>query len=178
MADAPLLSQIEWKNVVILLVALALVAIYAKLFAIAVLIAGVVFVSFIVQQFSLRTVGLELVTFATVVSGVIYGPVVGAALGAVLVTFHLVFSGYFGVYYFWVIPVYAFGGFLASQWSGQGIASLGINITLVIHAINMAFTFALNRNNMFNYGLYAVTNVVFNFILFVVFGPAAISILK
>ncbi|MBI2578937.1 MAG: hypothetical protein HYW26_04465 [Candidatus Aenigmarchaeota archaeon] len=175
---AELLSRIEWKNVALLAAALALVAVYAKLFAVVLLIAGVVFVSFIVQQFSLRTVGLELVTFATVVSGIVYGPVVGAALGAVLVLIHLVFSGYFGVYYFWVIPVYAFGGFLASAWSGQGVVSLGINITLVIHAINMAFTFALNRNNMFNYGLYAVTNVVFNFILFVVFGQAVVGILK
>lgn len=173
-----LLSRVEWKNVALLAVAVVLLAIYAKLFAVVLLIAAVVLVSVVIQQIPpLRLVGIELVTFATVIAGVTYGPVIGFALGAVLVLFHLVFSGYVGVYYAWVVPIYGLGGYMASQWADQNIASLGLNITLLIHAANMALTFVFNRGNILNYGIYAATNIIFNFLIFLLFGGAVLGIL-
>lgn len=172
--------DLNWKNVGLVATAsLVLLAIYAKFFALVLLIAAVVLVSAIIQQIPpLRLFGIELVTFATVMAGVIYGPVIGFVLGAVLVLFHLVFSGYVGVYYAWVVPIYGLGGYLASQWAGQEIASLGLNVALFINASNMVLTFLLNRRNIFNYGIYAATNIVFNFIVFLLFGSAALGILR
>lgn len=42
----------------------------------------------------------------------------------------------------------------------------------------MVLTFLLNRRNIFNYGIYAATNIVFNFIVFLLFGSAALGILR
>src|SRR3989344_5471747 len=101
-----MLRQINWKSVALLAVAAALVAAYAKLFVVVLLIAAVVGVSLFVQHFHLRLFGIELVTFATVLIGVAYGPLAGAIMGLVLVLVQLVMSGYFGIYYLWVIPEY------------------------------------------------------------------------
>ncbi|MBI4214975.1 hypothetical protein HY546_03185, partial [archaeon] len=110
--------------------------------------------------------------------GVVYGPVIGAITGIVLVSIHLLMSGYFGIYFLWVIPEYALAGWLAAQWSSQGILQLGMTITLLLHGINIIFSLFFRRHMIFQYMVYAATNVVFNFALFALAGPAVIGVLK
>ncbi|MBI2578938.1 MAG: hypothetical protein HYW26_04470 [Candidatus Aenigmarchaeota archaeon] len=172
-----LLSRIDWKNVALLAAAVALAAAYFKLFAIVFFIAAVVAVSFLVNQFHIRIIGIELVTFATVISGIVYGPVVGAVMGAVLVFISLVFSGFFGVYYFWLIPEYAAAGYLAWLWRDQPIAALGMNILLMVQGLNIVLTYLFARQNFFKYVVYIATELVFNFIIFSVFGAWALGVL-
>lgn len=171
------LSRIEWKNVALLAVAAALLAVYFKLFAAVLFIAAVVAVSFLVNQFHVRIIGIELVTFATVVSGIIYGPVVGSVMGAVLVFISLVFSGFFGVYYFWLIPEYALAGYLAWVWRDQNIVTLGMNILLMVQGINIILTYVFARQNVPKYIIYIATELVFNFFLFSLFGQWALGVL-
>lgn len=173
-----LLKRIEWKNVALLAVAVIILATYFKLFVVAVLIAAVVLVSLFVQKFQLRLFGLELVTFSTVVIGVAYGPAVGAVLGMVIVLIQLVLSGYFGIYYLWVIPEYALAGYLASQWASQDILSVGLNITLILQAINITLTYFFDRYSFFQHIVYSATNIAFNFLMFLLLGPMVVGILK
>ena len=173
-----MLSELNWKIVGALALTVILIALYSKLFAIIALLAVVVFVSLIIQQIPPpRVFGIELVMFATVVSGMAYGSFVGTMLGMLLVLIYLAFSGYLRVYFLWVVPMYVVAGFLAGQWTGD-IVSTGINILLVVHGANLVFTFLLNRGNIFNYVLYIATNIVFNFIVFSLFGAAAIGFLE
>lgn len=172
-----MLSEIKWRNIALLAAGVALLAAYFKLFAIVFFIAAVVAVSFLVNRFHIRVIGIELVTFATVVSGVVYGPLVGAALGAVLVFISLVFSGFFGVYYFWLVPEYAAAGYLAWLWRDQPIAVLGMNLLLMVQGLNIVLTYIFARQNIAKYAIYAVTEIVFNFILFSAFGLWALTVL-
>ncbi len=172
------LHQINWKGAAVLIGVIILLSLFSKIFAILLLLAGVVFVSIIVNHFGLRVIGLELATFATVISGVVYGPLIGTLVGLILVTIHLLLSGYFGVYYMWVIPGYGLAGYLASQWSAQNIIALGMTITILLHAINMFFSFFFRRQDIFRYLIYIATNVVFNFIVFTVFGSWVVAVLK
>lgn len=173
-----MIPQINWRVAAVLIGFIILLSLFSKIFAILLLLAGVVLVSAVVNHFNLRIIGLELATFATVVSGVVYGPVIGAVVGIILVTIHLLLSGYFGVYYLWVIPGYGLAGYLASQWSAQNIITLGMTITILLHAINMLFSFFFRRQDLFRYLIYVVTNVVFNFIMFAVFGAWVVAVLK
>lgn len=172
-----LLKRIEWRNVALLALGVAVLAAYFKLFAIVLFIAAVVAVSFLVNQFHIRVIGIELVTFATVISGIIYGPVVGAAMGAVLVFISLVFSGFFGVYYFWLVPEYAAAGYLAWLWRDQPVASLGMNLLLMVQGLNIVLTYLFARQNLAKYVIYIATEIVFNFALFSLFGQLAVSVL-
>lgn len=173
-----MLPQINLRVAAVLIAVIILLSMFSKLFAILFLLIGVVIVSFIVNHFGLRILGLELATFATVITGIVYGAVIGAIVGVILVTIHLVLSGYFGRYYVWVIPEYGLAGWLASQWASQNIIALGMSITLLLHGINIFFSFLFRRHMIPSYLVYAATNVVFNFFFFSLFGQFAINALS
>lgn len=173
-----MLPQINLRVAALLIGIIILLSLFSKLFAITFLLIAVVIISIIVNQFHLRLIGLELATFATVISGVVYGPFIGAIVGIVLVSIHLVLSGYFGIYYIWVIPGYGLAGYLASQWADQNIIALGMTLTLLLHGVNTLLSFFFRRKDLFKYLIYAATNVIFNFIMFTVFGQLTINVLK
>ena len=173
-----MLRQINWKSVALLAVAAALVAAYAKLFVVVLLIAAVVGVSLFVQHFHLRLFGIELVTFATVLIGVAYGPLAGAIMGLVLVLVQLVMSGYFGIYYLWVIPEYIIAGYMVSRWAGPDIAGLGLGVVLAMQAANLALTYIFDRYSFFNHIVYTATNIAFNAAAFFLLGPAVLAALR
>lgn len=173
-----LLRRIEWKNLALFAVTLALLAAYFKFFIVAVLIASVIATSLLVQKFQLRLFGFETVTFSTVVMSVAYGPVVGAIFGMAMVLISLVISGYFGIYYLWVIPEYALAAYLASQWYAGDVLSVGLNITLVLQAANVVLTYFFDRFSFFSHIVYSATNLVFNFALFLLLGPFLVGILR
>ncbi|MBI2578936.1 MAG: hypothetical protein HYW26_04460 [Candidatus Aenigmarchaeota archaeon] len=173
-----LLRRIEWKNLALLAVAVALLAAYFKLFIITALIASVIAASLLVQKFQLRLFGFETVTFSTVIMGVAYGPVIGGIFGMAMVLVSLVISGYFGIYYLWIIPEYAVAAYLASQWYGGDILSVGLNITIILQVANIVLTYFFDRYSFFQHIVYSATNIVFNFAAFALFGPVLVGILK
>jgi hypothetical protein len=155
---------------------LALILLLRGKIIIPILIALSLALSFVINNFPIRNVGLELATFAGVIIGRVYGPWWGLAAGGLLVTIHLFASGYFGLYVLWVIPTYA----IASTFSGfsQGsIVNIGIIATLFINITEAVFTLIFTPGNIIRHITYALTNVIFNVIIFTLLGDAIILIL-
>ena len=163
----------------ILIIGLVVLAVLAltNLLAIALLLAVAFILSFFIQRFGLRMIGIELVTFVSVVAGFVYGPFVGIAIALVLIIFHLLVSGYFGIYFAWVIPEYPIAAYIASTMSSQSIVSVGILIVIGLNVINILLTAVAYRQNIGKYLLYAVTNVLLNVILFMAAGQIVVDIL-
>ncbi|MBI2971021.1 MAG: hypothetical protein HYY37_01225 [Candidatus Aenigmarchaeota archaeon] len=133
-------------------------------------------VSAVISFLRVRSVGIELVTFATVITGVTHGPVAGAMVGLVLILFHVLAGQFIGEYVLWVIPGYVIAGFLAPSLGG-GIAAAGTTVTLALNVINIMFTLLVGRQNLSRFLPYALTNVLFNWLLFGAAGQFIVAVL-
>jgi len=145
---------------------LALVALYALNLLPILLLAGLSLVtSFAINRIQIRSLGVEFVLFASVMAGMAYGPWAGALTAFALMSFHVAVANYRGPYIIWVIPEYALAGFLAGilQWDP---VALGISLALMVNGIGLFFTFIFNRGFLGHYLPYAITNVIFNFLVF------------
>lgn len=172
-------SAIGIKRLLILIGIILLVAMLAtELFVISLLVILSFAISLLIGKFQLRILGIELVTFLTVIGGYVYGPTTGIILGLVLITFHLVISGYFGVYYAWVIPEYAAAGYFASQWSSQSIGMLGMTILILLIAANIFLTLIFTKQELASYIPYTIMQILFNAFMFFVVGPSVVGILQ
>ncbi|MBI4018939.1 MAG: hypothetical protein HY364_01660 [Candidatus Aenigmarchaeota archaeon] len=145
---------------------LALVALYAlNLLPILFLAALSLATSFVINRIQIRSLGVEFALFTSVIAGIAYGPWAGALTALALMSFHIAVANYIGPYIIWVIPEYVLAGFLAGflQWDP---VTLGVSLALMVNAIGLFFTFIFNRNFLGHYLPYAITNVIFNFLVF------------
>jgi hypothetical protein len=97
-------------------------------------------------------------------------------VGLALITFHLAIPHYMGAYVVWVIPEYAIAAVMAAALSGS-VESVGLTITVALNIVNVLLTFVVYRQNMARYLPYAVTNIIFNAILFGSFGSSALRMM-
>lgn len=166
------------KKLLVASFAVAIIILAAtKLLFIAVLIGLSLLLSVAIGQWNIRAIGLELVTFITILSSLTYGTLAGAIIGLVLIVFHIAIPHYSGAYVIWVIPEYALAAILANILSGN-VASVGITVTLVLNAINILFTFIAYKPNLGKYLPYAFTNIIFNFVLFSQAGEFVLGLMK
>ncbi len=166
------------RHIFIIGMALLAILVLTNLLAIALLLAVAFALSFFINKSGLRIIGIELVTFVAVVTGYVYGAFIGVAIALVLVVFHLLVSGYFGVYFAWVIPEYPIAAYIASLMAGHSIVYVGIFITVALNVVNIVFTAAAYRQNLGKHLPYAVTNIAFNIALFMVAGQLAVDVIK
>ncbi|AJF61661.1 TPA: hypothetical protein HA239_03780 [Candidatus Woesearchaeota archaeon] len=124
--------------------------------------------SYIINNYGLRQYGLELVTLVAVLTGVKYGPVPSLILTFILITYHMLAGGFFAKYVFWVIPAYTIAGFISGFFPATAVTALGLYATLGINISNTFFTAVTSPGYLFKYLPFAVTNVIFNVILFAV----------
>ena len=150
-------------------------------FIVFLLIVATVVVAFFVGQFELKKFGIELVTLTAVMSGFLYGPMVGAAVGAFLLTVHLIVAKSLGSYVLYCIPTMAVVGMLAGYaagggWFGGDIVMVGIILSLVYNLITAGLG-TIVLGDFFNELLWSGTNFALNFVLFLKIAPAVLSVL-
>jgi len=161
----------EWLAIGFIAVVLAL---YASGMALAALLCAVsMATSALIRMAKLRSIGIEFVTFSAVVLGMTYGSGAGALAALVLMSLHFAIGGYTGAYVLWVLPVYAGVGFAAGAVGGPPF-SLGIMLSAFANLANIAFTWLFSRQHVAGFLPFAASNVVFNFLLFKVFGELAV----
>ena len=168
------------KYLVLGFVVLFLILILQKLFLLVALVAMSLVISFFMGNYQMaKLIGIELVTFTTVLAGFAFGPTAGIFVGLFLIITHLTI-GHFaaGTYIMWVVPAYLALGFLAGTLTGFDFATLGIYLAVGLNVFNLALTFLTFPQNLGNYLPYSITNVIFNLILFSQFGPIAASLVK
>ena len=165
------------KALAVVLILVIVVLALTNLLSISLLAAASLLVSFAVGKLRIKSIGIELVTFITVISALAYGTVAGAIIGLALIIFHLAIPQYMGAYVIWVIPEYALASVLAVALAGS-VAQTGIIVTIILNAINVLLTFIVSREYLPRYLPYAATNIIFNIILFTQAGEAVLGMLK
>ena len=167
-------------DIYIFIIGLALLVILAltNLLIISLLLGVAFILSFLIQKSGLRIIGIELVTFIAVITGYAYGAFIGIAIALVLIVFHLLVSGYFGIYFAWVIPEYPIAAYIASAMSGQNIIYVGVFITIALNVANIIFTAIAYRQNLGKHLPFAMGNILFNMALFIFVGQFVVDAIQ
>ncbi len=111
----------------------------------------------------MKLVGIELVTFSTILVGSFFGSVVGAIFGVSLLVIHLIAAKYSGgPYIAWVLPEYALIGILSGF-----LANVNLLVAMVAGAnlIDIILTLAFYRENFMKTLIFCTGNIIFNAIL-------------
>lgn len=159
-------------------IALLLLIIFKGVFLLVLLIGLSFSMSYVVNNLGLRKIGIELVTFVAVVAGLKYGPWVSLLITFVLITYHLVMGGFLDVYVFWVIPAYCLAAIISGFLPQADVVQLGIYASIAINANNTFFTAIRSPGYLFNYMIYVTTNIIFNVIVFTLFGKPMLLLIR
>ena len=163
------MKKIDPRHIILAILLLLLIILLKGAIIIPMLIIASLLVSFLINNFPIRNVGIELATFIGIIVGRIYGPLWGFISAGSLVFVHIIAGGFFGIYVFWVVPTYAVAGALGGIIQAD-IVSLGIGLSIFINVIEGIFTLIFTPPFLSKHIPYAVTNVVFNMILFTLLG--------
>lgn len=143
----------------------------------AALVAGVGIVSWSVNKMNMKRIGIELTTLSTVLIGVVYGPLIGAAAGFGLIILQITAGQYSGGYIIWVIPSYPVAGAIAGIQSGMEIFALGAGLIIGMQTVFAALTSFSSAGRLDKYLPYAVTNVLFNLAVFYYLAPILLGLM-
>jgi len=162
----------------ILAIILILFAILRGIFVLGVLILLSFSMSFIVNRFKLRNIGVELVTLVAVLTGMTFGPWIALIITFILISYHLMAGGFFGPYLFWVIPAYSLSGMIIGFLQPGDIVNVGVYTTILINVTNSFFTGITSPKFLPKYLIYATSNIIFNIILFNAFGNFLLKLIS
>lgn len=154
------------KYVKIIAIFLLLFAIFKGVFLLVLLIGLSFTISFLVNHFPIRNLGIELVTFIAVLTGWKYGPLPALLITFVLITYHMIAGGFLGSYVLWVIPAYCVAAIISGFLPQIDITQLGIFMTIGINLNNVFFTAITSLGYLPKYMIFVITNVLFNILLF------------
>jgi len=132
--------------------------------------------AFFLGEWQLRKVGIELVTFVTVLVGFMYGPSAGLVMGGVLVALHFVLARNLGAHLVYCIPAMALIGFLAGYGGAWpfGVAMLGVSLSALYNIVTGAIGTAM-FGDFFEELVWSGTNFALNYALFTAVAPAVLA---
>lgn len=170
-----------------LIVSLIIFGVVASLFGvlgqfiILLMVAAAVVLAFFVGEFELKKFGVELVTFITVLTGFLYGPMVGLIIGTFLLIIHFILARSLGPYVIYCVPTMAVIGLLAGYagtggWFGGDVALVGIILSLIYNLITGGLG-TIMFGDFFDELLWSGTNFALNFILFLKIAPMILTVL-
>ncbi len=159
--------KLNHKIVLISVISLLLLILFLtqkKIFFLLAITAASVATSLVMRVFPpMKIVGIELVTFPTILAGSLFGPFAGAVFGFSILIAHLIAANYHGGHYLvWTIPEHALIGVLAGILTGTN--SLIVMI-IAIQLFNSLLNLVFNREGFTKHFIFALGNVTFNGIL-------------
>ncbi|MFH1623159.1 MAG: hypothetical protein ABIA12_01410 [Candidatus Aenigmatarchaeota archaeon] len=184
-ALAALLAVVEYAQKNRGKAAAALVAFVALIAMAAGMLGQFVFVMFVLAElglafflgeWQLRKVGIELVTFVTVLAGFLYGPSAGLMMGGVLVALHFVLARNLGAHLVYCIPTMSLIGFLAGyghEWP-FGVALLGVSLSGLYNVITGAVGTVM-FGDFFQELVWSGSNFALNYVMFTAVAPAVVA---
>ncbi len=122
-------------------------------------------------------IGLELITFITVLSGVAYGPKIGAFVGASAMISDYIFSGRLSYFSIVTVPTYALIGVVAGMLSGTGIVALGVGMVLFYNLFTSVLIFGFLGGDLDKCVRFGISALIFNLIIFSSFAGTLLSIM-
>ncbi len=115
---------------------------------------------------------IELITFGTVMSGIAFGPVVGAAFGIVVTLLAEILNSGLDFFIVGYVPARAAVGIASGVFSDAAIIPLGLSMSLLYNLIAQPlYAFQSDAELRFKLLVFVLVNVSFNFIAFSLFGP-------
>lgn len=138
------------------------------------LIALTILFSWFASKTKLKNFGLELVTFTTIITGVMFGVLPGAVIGAALMLVHSLICGRIASYLIFLIPLFGVVGAAASLFSWVNIVVLGVGLTVFSHIAFICWQ-KFSGKIAFRYIPYLALNGLFNFFLFSNIAPKLIG---
>lgn len=150
-------------------------------FIIMVLTALSLILAFFVGEFYIRNVGIELVTFTTVLTGFLYGPMTGFMFGMLLLTMHSILARMLGPYIIYCIPMMGIVGLLSGyagvgNWFGSDFALIGILLSLIYNLVTGTLG-TIFGGNFLKELVWNGSNFIMNLILFARVAPMILAIL-
>lgn len=127
--------------------------------------------SLLASRFELTIWGVETATFATVVTGYLFGPETGLIAAFAYISVQLFTGRTPGVYIIWVLPGYLVAGWISGIISSLSIFELGLAISLALQSSFTVISFLVESQNSGKYVFYASLNVIFNSLIFSLLGP-------
>ncbi|MFH1182331.1 MAG: hypothetical protein V1702_05205 [Candidatus Woesearchaeota archaeon] len=119
--------------------------------------------------------GFELVTFGTVVTGILYGPVVGGLFGAISLTASSVLSADISPMTLLGVLATGLGGVIAGLLNGS-VFFIGMLVTAEILILSQSVSFVIGDGEIKATAvIYIVTNMLTNIALFATLGPLVVS---
>ncbi|MDD5182500.1 MAG: hypothetical protein PHC66_05045 [Candidatus Nanoarchaeia archaeon] len=169
----------NWKLVAGAVIAFFFLVFFREMFFIALLLGLSVVVSLLASKTKTKLIGVELVTFSTVLVGYTHGPVWGCIAGVTLESINaLIISRWMRTYNVWVIPSFGLAGIAAGLNFGLPFATIGIIIAIGLHVIYSVLSILLHGHLHPKYIFYAIFNIVINILLFTGFGAIALGFLS
>ncbi|MFH0711326.1 MAG: hypothetical protein V1944_01995, partial [Candidatus Aenigmatarchaeota archaeon] len=149
-----------FQLLLVILPFLAIGLIFSKAVFVFFMMIATIGLAFVILFFQpIKHMGIELVTFTTILVGFVWGPTAGMTVGFFLLILHLVIGRYaISTYLVWTIPEYVIIGFLAGTVKTVGFVNFGIIISITVAVLNSVLTFLLSNHYFFRYLPYAVGN--------------------
>jgi len=124
-------------------------------------------------------IGIEIVMFSAVMSGVVYGPVTGAVMGALSMVIDYVFATRLSFFSIVTIPSYAAVGYFSPLLlEPLGITKLGIIATVAYVAFTSLLIICFMGGHLSKSIRFGITNIVFNIIVFRTAAPLVLGIMQ
>jgi len=163
--------RLNYKIVLIAITSLILLLLFLtqkKIFFLLIATGISVATSLVIRFFQpMKMVGIELVTFPTILIGSFFGSFVGAIFGVSLLVIHLIVAQHHGgTYIVWILPEYALIGFLSGLLTD---VKLLIVMIIAVNVINSILTLVFSREYFGRHFIFSIGNVIFNAILILKF---------
>jgi hypothetical protein len=124
-------------------------------------------------------IGIELVMFSTVISGVLYGPAIGAFVGGISMVIDYAFATRLSMFSIVTVPSYAAVGYVAGLvGSLVGITNLGIMLTIAYVVFSNLIIVGVLGGTLSKSLRFAITDIAFNAVMFSAVAPFVINIMS
>jgi hypothetical protein len=148
-------------------------------FVFVVLIAAELVLAFLVGEWELNKIGLELVTLISVLAGFVYGPVTGAVIALVMIVLHFVVSRSLGPYVAYCVPmmtvVGALAGYAHAWFPAAGIATVGVALSALYNVVTGGLGTALSGSPVEDL-LWSGTDFALNYLMFTAAAPLILTV--
>jgi len=168
------------RSAVMLLAVMALFSAAAGIldkFVFVLIIFAELVLAFLLGEWQLRKIGVELITFVTVLVGFAYGPAAGLVMGGILITLHFILARNIGAHLVYCIPAMALVGFAAGYGHALqlGIALLGVSLSALYNVVTGAIGTVM-FGDFPDELVWGGTNFALNYVLFTAAAPAILAV--
>lgn len=122
-------------------------------------------------------IGVEIIMLITVLSGMAYGPKVGAIMGATSMIIDYVFSGRFSYFCIVTIPTYAAIGAISGGAAAANIVTFGVIATIAYNLFTWIFIIGFMGGHIDKCIRFGATDLAFNAVVFSAFAPTLLALM-